>query len=81
MNQDLIKAINQEVYRRFPDFSGVRPKVQSQRAAKADAKPGEAGFLLTYQTSVEVQGSKRLPRWVRVVVSPQGKIQKITTSR
>lgn len=80
MKQDIIRSISQEVYRRFPEFAGRRPKVQEQRA------PGQTGtasqtYLLTFQTKASLPGKKSLSRWVRVVVNGDGKIIKITTSR
>ena len=75
MKRDLINAISQEVYRRFPDLAGVRPKVKLQRSSPPQS------FLLTFQSRASLPGGKSLPRLVRVVANEQGKILKISTSR
>ena len=74
MKRDLINTISQEVYRRFPDLAGVRPKVKLQRSSPQS-------FLLTFQSRATLPGGKSLPRLVRVVANEQGKILKISTSR
>ncbi len=80
MDASQIKSINQDVYRRFPEFTGVQPKVQKQTTS-SKASGDLQTFLLTYKGQASLPGQKTLPRWVRVVANEQGKILKITTSR
>lgn len=81
MNQDLIHTICQEIYRRYPNFSGLRPKVQTQRAVakSAGAEPVKT-YLLTFQGRPS-SAPKGLSDSLRVVVNEKGKILKISTSR
>lgn len=74
MNRDLVNDITRQIQRKFPEFSGVRPKVQKQNATAGT-------YVLTFSTRVEVTGGKKLSRSVRVVANGQGKILKISTSR
>ncbi len=81
MNPDLISTISKEVYRRFPEVSGVRPKVQRQPTTQAKSVTGPSNYLLTFHLQANPANHQPLPRWVRVVVNEQGKILKVTTSR
>jgi hypothetical protein len=79
MNSNAVQMVSKEVYRQFPDFSGVKPKVQAQNSsARASA---EKTYLLTYHQNAQLGTGKVLPRWVRVVADESGKILKISTSR
>jgi hypothetical protein len=80
MDPSLIKRISQDIYRRFPEFVGISPKVRVQ-AMKEKPSSGLQTFLLTYNHQANLPDHKTLPRWVRVVANEQGKIIKITTSR
>ncbi len=74
MKSEALRSVCQEVYRRFPEFSGVRPKVQ--------ASSNRAGsYTLTFQARAKVNGEKSINRWVRVVADDQGNISRMTTSR
>jgi hypothetical protein len=80
MDASLIKNISQDVYRRFPEFAGIQPKVRAQTTqSKTSERPQT--YLLTYNSRVSLPDHKTLPRWVRVVANEQGKILKVTTSR
>jgi hypothetical protein len=81
MDPEIIKSISQQIYRRFPEVSGSRPKVRKQTAPQAKSLETEPNYLLTYQGSVVTPDGKEIPRLVRVVVNSQGKIVKVTTSR
>lgn len=61
-----------QVYRQFPEVAGSQPRVQPQ--------PGDR-LLLVFRGNVKAADGRTIPRNVRVVVSPVGKIEKITTSR
>jgi hypothetical protein len=80
MNPKAIQTVCQEIYRRYPEFKGARPKVQSQ-PANSRALSDAATYLLIFQTRVTLADQHTLPHSVRVVASDQGKIIRITTSR
>jgi len=78
MKRDIVQKISREIYRRFPEFSGVSPKVKAQNTSKPSAHPT---YLLTFNTKVRLPDKKTMSRWVRVVADDTGKILKTTTSR
>jgi hypothetical protein len=80
MDNHLLESVLPQVYRRFPDFQGVVPKIRRQSAEAGKSLKQEA-FLLTFQKAVITGNGATLGRWLRVVVSYQGKILKMTTSR
>lgn len=69
----VLHNVNQEIYRRFPEVAGQAPQVQEHAAALPR-------YRLVYRGEVLTADHKRLPRWVRVVITAQGEIVKITTS-
>jgi hypothetical protein len=84
MDPKILKTVVAQVQRRFPEFAGSQPKVRQQNAPQAKSASAAPTYLLTFQSSAKVagsDGSRTMPRWVRVVVSEKGKIIKITTSR
>jgi len=84
MEPELIESITRDIYRRFPEVAGVKPKVRKQPQEKDQTKviPLEKrNYLLTFNKDARGPGGQTIPRWVRVVVSPKGKILKITTSK
>jgi hypothetical protein len=85
MDPKVVQTISQEVYRRFPDLRGRRPRVQAvkpgqTRSAGLPSTNG-ARYLLVYAGRVATSTGKQMPYNVRVVVDEQGKILKISTSR
>jgi hypothetical protein len=79
MNSSAVQMVSKEVYRRFPDFSGVKPKIQTQKSSGGAS--AETSYLLTFHQNAQLSAGKILPRWVRVVADESGKILKISTSR
>jgi hypothetical protein len=75
MNAKNIQAINQQIYRQFPEVSGTRPKVTQQKAG------GAANYLLTFNGRGEGPGGQSFKRTVRVMADENGRILKVTTSR
>lgn len=75
MNSKSIHAINQQIYRQFPEVSGARPKVTQQKAS------GAANYLLTFNGRGEGPGGRSFKRTVRVIADESGRILKVTTSR
>jgi len=84
MDPKILKTVVAQVQRRFPEFAGSQPKVRQQSTPQAKSAAATPTYLLTFHGTAKVvgsDGSKTMPRWVRVVVSEKGKIIKITTSR
>ncbi len=79
MDSKTLKHVSSLVYRQFPEMNGVQPKLRLQKAPE-NIKSSPT-YLLTFQTKVALQNGKSMPRYVRVVLNPQGDILKITTSR
>ena len=77
MKIETVQSISKQVYRRFPEFKGIKPKVRSQSTPKTDQKT----YLLTYATRARIDEERFLDRWIRVVVDESGKIIKLSTSR
>jgi hypothetical protein len=78
MDTKLIKNISEQVYRRFPEVTGNKPKVRLQPKTGNAAK---ATYLLTFSGKAIIANGKSIPRYVRVVADENGKIIKMTTSR
>lgn len=72
MNQHLIKEISSQIYKRFPEVEGCKPKIKLH---------GKNQHLLIFHGSGKTANGHSIPRIVRVVVNRNGKISKTTTSR
>ena len=81
MDQKLVTNVSKQVYRRFPEVDGKKPKVRRQATPKVKDLDSNPTYLLTYRSKAQVQGGKTIQRYIRVVVDDRGKIIKITTSR
>jgi hypothetical protein len=81
MNEKLIENICREVYRRFPDLQGKRPRVQPFSLERNTLPAASPKFVLTFQGRATTATNKTMPYLVRVVVSAQGKILKMSMSR
>jgi hypothetical protein len=85
MEPKTIESISNQVYRRFPEFTGVKPNVRKQPKPKSEGlskiSPDSENYLLTYKKDAKGPGGQIIPRCVRVVATPKGKIVKITTSK
>jgi hypothetical protein len=75
MDSKSIQRIEEQIYRRFPEVAGARPKVTQQKSARA------ANYLLTFNGRGEGPGGRSIRRTVRVVADEGGKILKVSTSR
>ena len=86
MDQKLIQAISHEIYRRFPEVQGNRPKVRMLNLPKPRPISRSPIYLLIFQgrplTSPVKNNAagKVLPYYVRVVANEQGRILKISMS-
>ena len=76
MNKDAVQKVTNRVYRDFPEMKGTTPKVTQAKSAAAPPS-----FTLTYNTTAKGPGGRAIPRFVRVVADPNGKIIRISTSR
>lgn len=81
MDAAILQRINREVYRRYPEFEGKKPRLQRQTASRKNNDGSIATYLLVYQTRVKTADEKWMPRYVRVTVTEEGKILKMATSR
>jgi hypothetical protein len=72
MDRETMKKVCEQIYRRFPDVEGSKPKV---RAYDQDLS------LLIFSRKGTTADGRSIARTVRVVVNPDGKIKKVTTSR
>lgn len=77
---EIIQKVNRQIYRQFPEVKGVQPKVRRQSAAQGTSV-STPSYLLTYQAQSILPGSKSMSRAVRVVVTENGRVLKVTTSR
>ncbi|MFO8036015.1 MAG: hypothetical protein R6U57_05260 [Anaerolineales bacterium] len=80
LKSEMIDKVSKRVYRKFPDFEGVKPKVKKR---PKDNKTGEVpdGYLLLFQTKVSGPGGKEISRIVRAVTDKKGNIEKLSTSK
>ena len=83
MEPNKIESITNDIHRRFPEVAGIKPKVRKQPVAASDEPipPEKRNYLLTFNTKVKGPNGQVIPRWVRVVATPKGKIVKISTSK
>ena len=72
MDQKTLDMICKQVYQKFPEVKGIKPKVKAY---------SETQSLLLFQTRSETADGRSLPRTIRVVVDQSGKIAKMSTSR
>lgn len=80
IERSLIKAINLQIYKRFPEVSGKNPRIQKRKSDQPQTQEKQT-YLLTYNGQVQLSAERLLPRSIRVVVDEDGNILKITTSR
>ncbi len=84
MDPNLLKQVVAEVYDRYPEFAGCRPKVRLQTTSQGKPAADPPNYLLTFKGSAAAKstaGNKSMSRYLRVVVDYQGNIKKVTTSR
>ena len=75
MKAKTIDKVSAEVYRKHPDIEGVKPKITPREGSSS------SDTLLVYQKKVSGPGGKSINRIVRAVVSEEGEIKKISTSK
>ncbi len=77
MDSKTVNSVCSQIYRRFPDVNGVRPKIQTLPIAGQAAST----YLLVFKGTATTADGKTLARIVRATVDEQGKILKVTTSK
>jgi hypothetical protein len=83
LDPKILKQVTAQIHRRYAEFDGCQPKVRLQSPPPESAMHQQT-FLLTFSTpgtANTAQGPRKMPRYLRVVVDPSGKILKVTTSR
>lgn len=84
MDPTLLKQVLARVYKRYPEFAGLKPKVRIQAHPQGRPASDTPSYLLTFKGTVSAKsatGPKMLPRYLRIVVDQQGNIIKASTSR
>jgi hypothetical protein len=85
MEKKIIENINKQIAKKFPETAGIKPSLRKQALSEKKQKSprdGEArNYLLTYKFTANGPGGQKIPRWVRVIATPEGKVIKITTSK
>jgi hypothetical protein len=80
MDDKHLDSICKQIYKRFPEVSGSRPKVHAQKLTSGGSDT-QSQYLLIFQGSRTTADGKSINRIIRVVASEQGRILKVTTSR
>lgn len=81
MDSKLVDSISKQIYKRFPEVEGKKPKVRRQASNSGNKSKSTGTYLLTFQGKAKVQGGKTINRYIRVVADDEGKIIKVSTSR
>ena len=85
LDPKIVEALSKYIYRGFPEVRGIKPKVRKQPLTKVQKEkgisPDKRNYLLIFKRNVSGPKGQVIPRWVRVVASPKGKLIKITTSK
>lgn len=81
MNDRLITNICKEVYQRYPEMLGIRPKIQIYSSDSARSSSPSPKYLLVFRGKGETATQKSVPVFLRVVVTEQGKILRMSMSR
>lgn len=80
MNEKTIENICKEVYRRFPEIQGTKPKIQPYRPSGAKSAAVSTKSVLVFQGGGATTSGKLLTYVVRVVVDADGKILRMSMS-
>jgi hypothetical protein len=81
MNQRMIDNVCREVYRRFPEIRGLKPKMQPYGASKNSTTNPSPKYLLIFRSKAATETHQSLSYVIRVIVNEQGKILKMSMSR
>lgn len=72
MDTALIDRICREVYRKYPEVSGIKPRVRAT---------AEGPTSLIFEVRVQTADGHPMRRIVRASVSPEGRILKMSASK
>ena len=72
MDAKTLSAVCKQVYAKFPEVNGAKPKVKAQT---------EDTFLMIFEGTGTTASGASIRRTVRAIVNASGKITKLTTSR
>ena len=72
MDNATVDKVCSQVYRKFPEFKGSRPRVSAYSSGLS---------LLVFDASAKTANGKSLHQTVRVVADNNGSIKKMTMSR
>lgn len=81
MDGKALDAVCKQVYRRFPEVAGCRPRVQAQGVTSRTSGSTKSNFLLIFHGKGITEDGRTLTRTIRVVADEKGKILKVTSSR
>jgi len=75
MDAKTLGQVCEQVYRKYPEVQGVRPKLQPL------SKGPVSQHVLIFSSHATSSSGQNIPRVVRVVVNGEGKIVKMSTSK
>jgi hypothetical protein len=75
MDAKTLGQVCEQVYRKYPEVQGVRPKLQPL------SKGTVTQHVLIFSSHATSSSGQSIPRVVRVVVNGEGKIVKMSTSK
>lgn len=75
MDAKTLSGVCEQVYRKYPEVQGIRPKLQPL------SKGSVSQHVLIFSSHATSSSGKSIPRVVRVVVNAEGKIVKMSTSK
>ena len=81
MEQKLFHDVCQEIYHKFPQLSGCKPTIKQQAHSTTSGNESGMNYLLVFTNKGKPKNELPVVTWVRVLVSEQGKILKLTSSR
>lgn len=75
LSKSQVDAICKQVYRRFPELRGARPRVRTE------GRNGRERYVLSFKSTVRTSDGASLPVSVRAVADASGRVIKMTSSR
>ncbi len=75
LSKSQVDAICRQVYRRFPELDGARPRV------KTEGSDGRERYVLSFQRTVRTSDGASMRVNVRAVADASGRVVKMTSSR
>ncbi|WP_322794574.1 hypothetical protein [Bellilinea sp.] len=72
MDAKVLQTVCRQVYQKHPEVRGVTPKVKPQTSTT---------FLLIFESKATTANGQTIRHTIRAVVSAEGKITKLTSSR